>query len=158
MMPGWFILKVSLLLPNMIILFSVSLEQYWISTMHLHPFYSDMFFVFSFLFFLRNLAFQLSLLMLCSFFSDDPHHFLYVLFSTSLHYFREKKMVFLKFSTQALFTFPYSVSFAGFLRCTWRKQTDKNTRQRIANLLNCDSDISLYIKILRYFDMLSRLC
>lgn len=66
-----------------------------------------------------------------------------------------KKMVFLKFSTQTLFTFRYSVSFAGFLRYTWRKQTDKNTRQRIANLLNCDSDISLDIKILRYFDMLS---
>lgn len=151
MMPGWFILKVSLLLPNMIILFSVSLEQYWGSTVHLHPFY----FVTCF-FFWKILP--SSYLCWCSVpFSQMTHIVSFMFCLAPLFITSGKKMIFLKFSTQALFTFRYSVSFAGFLRCTWRKQTDKNTRQRIANLLNCDSDISLDIKIIRYFDMLSRL-
>ena len=144
MKPGWFILKVSLLLPKMIILFSLSLGQYWVSAMHLHPFYSvTWFFEKSYLpvIFIDALFLFLrwpTSFLLCS---------LAPLFITS----EKKKMVFLKFSTQALFTFHYPVSFAGFLRCTWRKRIDKNPRQRSANLLTCDCDISLDIKNSKVF-------
>lgn len=136
----WSILKISLLLPKTILLFSLSLGPYWLSAMHLRPSYSVTCF-------LRNLAFQSSTLMPYSFFSDDPHDFLYVLFSTSLHYFRQ--MVFIKFSAQALLTSHYSLSFSGFLR---KKKTDKESKKiESANLLTCDSDISLDIKKSRVF-------
>lgn len=48
--------------------------------------------------FLRNLIFQISLLMLCSFFSDGPHHHFFISLLATL-FITSEKMIFVKFNT-----------------------------------------------------------
>lgn len=89
------ILKVSFPLPRMVPLFTLPLRQNCLSSMHLPP---------SCLVtcFLRDLAFYSTALIPCFFFLDDLHHILCILFSTSLHYFRQ--MFSTKFGVQASLT------------------------------------------------------